>query len=352
MLYQELKKRGVPGFLPESAEKWPDKREEIVDSLQKYMYGYQPPKCEISVEEIKPDPKCFGSKCTRYDAYINCHLQTGDFRFPVIGIIPKKEKPVPAIVFISFSDQIPYKNLPGEEVTDNGIAVFSFFYKDVCPDHREAMTGELPMQLFGGKRKGTDAGAIALWSWAASRVMDWVLTFDEISKENVAVMGQSRLGKTALVAAALDERFAMAHSNESGCCGAAISRGKIGENFKFISDTFPHWFCPAFLKWADKEQEFPFDQDQLIAAIAPRRVYISSAWEDAWSDPASEYLAAWSAGHAWELMGMDGLIAPNRLPKEGEVFNLGNVAYHVRPGTHTMTRDDWRNIIPFILRNS
>ena len=350
MLFKELEKRKVPCFLPENAEKWPEKRAEIVDMLQKYEYGYQPPKCEITVEDIKPDPKCYGSKCNRYDAVINCHLPQGDFRFPVIGIIPKREKPVPAIVFISFSDQIPYKNLPGEEVTDNGVAVFSFFYKDVCPDNKEAMQGELPKLLYGDNRKDTDAGAISLWAWAASRVLDWVLAFEEIRKDNVAVMGQSRLGKTALVAAALDERFAMAHSNESGCCGAAISRDKVGENFEFITRTFPYWFCPGFLKYAGKEHEFPFDQDQLIAAIAPRRAYVSSAWEDKWADPESEYLACWSAGRVWEILGMDGFIGPNRFPEPGEVFNLGNVGYHVRPGTHTMTRDDWHNILPFLLR--
>ena len=74
MLFKELEKRKVPCFLPENAEKWPEKRAEIVDMLQKYEYGYQPPKCEITIEDLKSDPKCYGSKCNRYDAVINCHL--------------------------------------------------------------------------------------------------------------------------------------------------------------------------------------------------------------------------------------------------------------------------------------
>ena len=126
MLFKELKKRGVPSFLPVSAEKWPERRAEIVDMLQKYMYGYRPDECSITVEDIKADPRCFGSKCTRYDVTINCHLPQGDFRFPAIGVIPKREKPVPAVVCISFSDQVPYRNLPAEEITDNGIAIFTF----------------------------------------------------------------------------------------------------------------------------------------------------------------------------------------------------------------------------------
>jgi len=353
MLYKELIKRGVPSFLPENTEKWPERRLEIVDMLQKYMYGYRPKECAITVEDAKPDPKYFASKCTRYDVTINCHLPEGDFRFPAVGVIPKSDKPVPAVVFISFSDQVPYRNLPAEEITDNGIAVFSFFYKDVCPDHRDAMTeGELPLLLFGGKRNETDAGAISMWAWAASRVLDWALTFDEIQKDNIAVVGQSRLGKTALFAGATDTRFAMAHSNESGCCGAAMSRGIKGENFEAITDRFPHWFSTGFYKYAGKEQEFPYDQDALIAAICPRRVYVASASEDQCCDPDSEYLSAWSASRIWEMLGMDGLIGVNRYPKGGEVFNLGNVGYHQRFGTHAMSRQDWHNLMPFILRKS
>ena len=179
-----------------------------------------------------------------------------------------------------------------------------------------------------------------------------VITFGEIMKDNIAVVGQSRLGKTALFAGATDERFALAHSNESGCCGAAISRDIIGENFEAITAKFPHWFSNGFQKYAGKEHEFPYDQDALIAAMCPRRVYVASASEDQCCDPDSEYLGAWSAGRIWEMLGMDGLIGVNRYPKGGEVFNLGNVGYHQRPGTHALSRHDWLQLMPFILRKN
>jgi len=352
MLKKEIEKRQLPNFLPESADKWPEKRLEILDMLQKYEYGYQPRKCPISVQPTASDPNHYGKKADRYDVMLTCHLPQGDFKFPAIGIIPKSKKPVPAVVFISFSDNVPYRNLPGEEIIDNGVAVFSFHYTAVCPDNMDAMNGELPKLLYGDNRGDTDAGAISLWAWAASRVLDWVLTFDSIDKDNIAAVGQSRLGKTALFAAAMDERFSMAHSNESGCCGAAISRGKVGEDFDFITKRFPYWFCKSFLNYAGKEYEFPFDQDALIASIAPRRVYVASAAEDEWSDPRSEYLACYSAGRIWDLLGLDGFIAPNRFPKEGEAFPAGSVGYHMRPGTHTMNRFDWHNLLPFILKNA
>ena len=52
-----------------------------------------------------------------------------------------------------------------------------------------------------GKRSPSDAGKIAMWAWAAMRVMDYVMTLPEIDRDNIAVIGHSRLGKTALLCA-------------------------------------------------------------------------------------------------------------------------------------------------------
>ncbi len=351
MLMNELARRKVPEFMPESAQEWPEKRKQLLEMLQKEEYGFQPPACPVTPENIVRDERCYGSKCLRLDADLRCDLPQGSFSFPASAVIPKCDHSVPAVVFISFSDQIPYKNLPAEEITDNGVAVFSFFYKSVVPDDMEAMSGELPKLLFGDNRKPDDAGAISLWAWAASRVLDWALTMPEIKHDQIAVVGQSRLGKTALLAAALDERFAVAHSNESGCCGAAISRGKEGEDFEAIIMRFPYWFCTNFHKYSGKENDLPFDQDALIACIAPRRAYVASAEQDLWCDGNSEYLACASAGRIWELLGEDGFVAPNRFPKVGEAFQAGNVGYHLRPGTHTMNRFDWHHFLAFFLKN-
>ena len=93
----------------------------------------------------------------------------------------------------------------------------------------------------------------------------------------ITVIGHSRLGKTALLCAALDDRFYGAVSNDSGCSGAAVSLGKKGETIADITEQFPFWFCENYMKYAGKEKEAPFDQHFLLAAVAPRMLYVGNA---------------------------------------------------------------------------
>jgi hypothetical protein len=179
--------------------------------------------------------------------------------------------------------------------------------------------------------------------------MDYAQTLDDVlDLKNSIVCGHSRLGKTALLTAATDERFAFAYSNDSGCSGAAITRKKNGETVKDICKVFPYWFCENYKKYVDNEDNMPFDQHYLIASVAPRYAYVASAFEDKWADPDSEMLSCVAASGAYEKQGLVGFVCDNRLPKTGDIYHEGNIGYHLRAGLHYFSREDWNKAIAFI----
>lgn len=353
MLSEILAERNIPDVLGgvENVSEWEKKREEIKRLLQHEEYGFMPPKPDkIDVTEIQE-----GSieNFSAGKAPLKKHLMTvffggKKFSFPFFSNIPKNGGNLPAIIHINFRSDVPDRYMPNEEITDNGFALFSFCYKDITSDDNDFSNGLAGVIYEGREREGHECGKISMWAWALMRVMDYVCGLSDIDKTKVAACGHSRLGKTALLAGALDERFYCAFSNDSGCSGAAISRGKKGEKINDICTSFPYWFCKNYYKYKNNEHSMKFDQHFLISLLAPRKAYISSAEEDTWADPHSEMLSAFAASPVFELYGKKGLVSPDRLPKAGDVFYDGSIGYHLRAGSHYFSREDWRLFMQYI----
>lgn len=134
----------------------------------------------------------------------------------------------------------------------------------------------------------------------------------------------------------------MVFSNDSGCAGAALYRGKTGETWADIGRVFPFWFCPPFSQKVPAPEDLPFDQHFLLSLMAPRRLYVASAVEDLWADPAAEFRACVAASSAYEALGLPGLVCPEGAPQVGQAYHQGRIGYHLRPGGHFLSREDWR----------
>ncbi len=343
MLYEIIKEKKLPGFLP---------REQMLDILQREEYGYLPEKPEsISFEEQDFIPNFCAGKAVCKKVEVKVRICGKEFSFPIYATIPTKAGKYPYYICINFRDAVPDRYLPCEEIIDNGFGVISFCYKDVTSDDGDFTNGLAGVLFENGKRKSCDAGKLAMWAWAAQRALDYAYTLENFDPECAIVCGHSRLGKTALLAAATDERFRFCHSNDSGCSGSAISRGKDGETIAKIVKVFPYWFCENYYKYADREYECPFDQHFLASCIAPRFVYIASAVEDGWADPMHEMLNCVAISEVYEKMGHCGFVCEDRLPVVGDEYHEGRVGYHLRAGTHYFGRDDWLKVMKFIKRH-
>ena len=255
-------------------------------------------------------------------------------------ILPKQKSCCPVIIYINFRPDIPDRYLPVEEIIDNGFGVFSVCRGDIASDN--ASFDKLASVLIS-ERDDETGGLLMVWAYMAMKMMDYLQLRSEVDKSKIGIAGHSRLGKTALLAAALDERFAFVFANNSGCSGAALSRGHClgAEKLEHITVTFPFWFCKNYLKYIYCDDELPFDQHYLLALIAPRIVYVGGALEDTWADNDNQFLSCVSASPVWKLYNKDGLVYPNRLPLVGDEFMDGEVGFYLRAGTHYHSRTDW-----------
>src|ERR1700722_4451597 len=115
-----------------------------------------------------------------------------------------------------------------EQSIARGYAVATFYCGDVEPDLNGAPTGL--RAWLRRKEPDNDCGAICAWAWGLSRAVDYLVTDPDLDARRIAVTGHSRLGKTALLVAAFDERIAAVMPVQAGCGGTAPSRGKSGES--------------------------------------------------------------------------------------------------------------------------
>jgi len=362
---------------------WLDKRRpELKQLFQHYMYGYLPaPPAKVEAKVEREDKQALGGKATLREVT----LSFGPPETPKIHlllIVPNERKgPAPVFLGLNFRGNHSVLNdpkirlstswMPGsypgvkdnrateasrgtqadawnvEQIIERGYALATIYNGDIAPDRPDAperLQLHYPKKI-EAKPGPHDWGTIAAWSWGLHRAVDYLVTDKDIEKDKIIVVGHSRLGKTALVAAAFDDRIAISMPHQAGCGGTAPSRGKIGESVKQINDRFPHWFTGAFKEFNEQPDRLPFDQHCLAAIVAPRPVLFTNAVEDTWANPDGQFQMLQAADPVYRLLGAGGLDA-KKAPETNTLID-SKLGYFIRPGKHSMTRDDWKVFLDF-----
>lgn len=235
---------------------------------------------------------------------------------------------------------------PAEMLIDSGYAIAAFHVNDLAPDNKDAYVNGM-LRLYPEQVKAPNGmKAIGAWAWGASRIFDYLEQDPDINSKQVSLVGHSRGGKASLWAGANDKRFAIIFSNCSGNSGAALSRRKFGETVKVINTNFPHWFADNYKKYNDNEGALPVDQHMLVALIAPRPLYTTSATKDLWADPRGSYLSLIHAQTVYTLYGKQSALSPDPPPPNSPIIQ-SILGYHNREGAHDLTAYDWNNFIRF-----
>jgi hypothetical protein len=356
------------------------RRPELKELFQHYMYGYLPPPLKVAAKLEREDPKALDGKATLRELT----LSFGTPETPPIHLLlvaPNTRKgPAPVFVGMNFCGnhallkdpaiRLPtawmYPNRAGvkdnratdagrgteidtwalDQAVARGYAVATFYNGDIDPDRKDRADGIQPhLNKKGARPSPHDWGTIAAWAWGVHRAVDYLVTDKDLDAKRIIAVGHSRLGKTALLAAAFDDRIAIAMPHQAGCGGTAPSRGKVGESVTRINTSFPHWFNGAFKEFNDRPERLPFDQHCLVAVCAPRPVLFSNAVEDTWANPEGQFDVLKAAEPVYRLLGADG-VGAKAMPGMDTLVD-STLGYYIRPGKHSMTRGDWKVFLDY-----
>jgi hypothetical protein len=207
-------------------------------------------------------------------------------------------------------------------------------------------SGIIGLMSQGKSRLPEDWGALSAWAWGASRAMDYFETDPSIDARQMGIEGHSRYGKAALLAAALDTRWAIVFPSCSGEGGAKPSRRNWGETVDNVASS--HWFAANFHQYAGHWNELPVDAHELIALVAPRPVFLNGGTGDQWADPHGAFLAAVAAGPVYRLVGGKDLGA-TEMPAPDTALTSGDLAFRYHAGGHS-DAPDWPVFLQFAQR--
>ena len=308
-------------------EDWRRRRTEIESMLSHYEYGHMPPPVpSINVEKQSVKAMWDGEAELR-EADL---LMGPDHKLRMhVGYYLPLGKQGPFPVLLALEPVWKEALWPvAQRAAECGIIFAGYDRHGLDEDNADRSDGAHPLY------PDYDWATLAVWAWGAMRTLDYLVTREAVDAEAVALTGHSRAGKTALLAGALDERFALVapHCSGSGGCGSHRIEGKNCETLDAITNPkrFHYWFHPRLRDFAGKEDRLPFDQHFLKALVAPRALLSMAAAEDHWANPLGTQQMWRATQPVYDFLAV---------PEKNALF--------VRPGGHDWTEQDWQVLLDY-----
>ncbi|MEZ0326690.1 MAG: alpha/beta hydrolase family protein [Fimbriimonas sp.] len=351
-----------------TVQDWASRRREIIEDLDREVYGRMPRKTpKVRWEIVSTEHALVGdipvvnkqlighvdnSAYPQLNVDIKCTLTTPanvKSRVPVIiefgFFFPSRPGARPATEGPTWQQQLLAKGW-GYAILDP---------RSIQADNGAGLTeGIIGLVNKGQPRKVEDWGALKAWGWGASRVLDYLETDKAVDAKRVGIEGLSRYGKAAIVTMAYEPRFAIAFVGSSGQGGVKIWRRNSGETVENVASSGEyHWMAGNYVKYAGPltPGDLPVDAHMLVALCVPRPVFVgvgSPNVEGIWIDSRGTFMATALASPAYRLLGKKG-VKLTVMPREGTPLIEGDLAFSQHHGGHT-NGPNWPIFIHFASR--
>lgn len=354
---------------------WPARREEIRKILKSYMFGNWPavpPKMVVEVAGsrrgaprtavVRADGtysvsniQLLFAPSIRAVEYMEKHpgLDRDTFRVAPLAVqlfVPKGAGPFPVIIEPGGPGRDDQANAQDLERIQRGYMVCHY-------DRRDA-------DLIAKVYVDSDCNQLEWWAWAAGRCVDYLYTRDDVDRDRIATAGHSRGGKTALLAAVMDERIKAVIDSHPGTAAGTFNLWRYagdkfgGETLENSTRQFPYWNNPRMRFFIGRENKMPFDSHYLLGLLAPRACLISTGEHDGVGEVWGDQQCYLAAKKVYQLLGNERALGFYSSPGGHEVTPVMRKSYldwldmqfGRQPFTfqeklvYSYTFEDWKNV--------
>jgi dienelactone hydrolase len=277
---------------------WGLRRAHIVERMQEVMGPLPGPRqrvaLDVQVESVEQTPTYWRKKLT-YQA------EPGD-RVPAYLLIPKSlQRPAPAMLCLH-----PTSPLGKAQICALGGEPSRFYAHELAERGYVVLAPDYPSfgdYTFDFQHDGSDYASGSMKAiWNNIRALDLLETLPEVDGQRIGCIGHSLGGHNSLFTAVMDQRI---RAVVTSCGFTAFGRYYGGNLTGWTSDRYMPRIRHVY---GGDPQAVPFDFHEVLAAIAPRPLFVSAPVRDDNFDHQGVTECVDAARQVWRMLG-----APDQL---------------------------------------